>query len=47
MASALVQEKFYAIDDIYSLPEGEHAELIDGQIYCMAPPDTRHQRIFP
>ncbi len=35
----------YTIDHIYALPEGERAELIDGQIYFMAPPSTRHQRI--
>ena len=35
----------YTIDDIYALPDGERAELIDGQIYFMAPPSTRHQRI--
>ena len=38
MAQALAQEKFYTIDDIYSLTEGSRAELIDGQIYYMAPP---------
>lgn len=42
---ALAQEKIYTIDDIYALPEGERAELIDGQIYDMAPPNTMHQRI--
>ena len=42
---ALAQEKVYTIDDIYALPEGERAELIDGQIYDMAPPNTMHQRI--
>ncbi len=41
----LQKEKTYTIDDIYALPEGERAELIDGQIYMMAPPNTRHQRI--
>ena len=46
MAPALAQEKIYTIDDIYSLPDGEHAELIDGQIYYMAPPSTKHQRIL-
>ena len=46
MAQTLHQEKFYTINDIYSLPDGERAELIDGQIYYMAPPDTRHQRIL-
>jgi len=45
MAPALAQEKFYTIDDIYSLPEGRRAELIDGQIYYMAPPARNHQRI--
>lgn len=35
----------YTIDDIYALPEGERAELIDGQIYMMAPPRTIHQRL--
>lgn len=29
MAPAFAQEKLYTIDDIYSLPEGERAELID------------------
>jgi len=28
------------------LPEGQRAELIDGQMYMMAPPNTRHQRIL-
>lgn len=46
MASALSQEKLYTIDDIYSLPEGERAELIDGQIYYMAPPSRKHQDIL-
>lgn len=35
----------YTIEDIYALPDGQRAELIDGQIYMMAPPKTRHQRI--
>ena len=42
---ALKKEKVYTIKDIYTLPEGEHAELIDGQIYYMAPPSWNHQRI--
>lgn len=32
-------------EDIEKLPEGQHAELIDGQIYMMASPNTRHQEI--
>lgn len=43
--SAFAQEKIYTTKDIYSLPEGERAELIDGQLYMMAPPNTIHQRI--
>ena len=46
MATALAQEKSYTIDDIYNLPEGSRAELIDGQIYYMAPPARKHQRII-
>ena len=46
MAPALAQEKIYTIDDIYALPDGERAELIDGQLYNMAPPNIRHQRIL-
>ena len=42
---ALAQEKIYTTEDIYALPEGERAELIDGRIYDMAPPNTIHQRI--
>ena len=45
MAPALAQDKLYTIDDIYSLPDGTRAELIDGQIYYMAPPTRKHQRI--
>ena len=42
---ALAQERSYTIDDIYALPDGERAELIDGQIYYMAPPTRKHQDI--
>ena len=45
MPPAFAQEKLYTIDDIYALPDGERAELIDGQIYYMAPPTRKHQRI--
>ena len=44
---ALKKEEFYTIDDIYALPEGERAELIDGKLYNMAPPNTRHQPPLP
>ncbi|MDE7311906.1 MAG: Uma2 family endonuclease [Eubacterium sp.] len=42
---AFAQEQPYTIDDIYALPDGEHAELIDGQIFYMAPPNRLHQEI--
>lgn len=42
---ALKKEEIYTIDDIYALPDGERAELIDGEIYYMAPPSWKHQRI--
>ena len=33
----LLRERIYTIEDIYALPEDDRAELIDGQIYYMAP----------
>lgn len=41
----LPQKQTYTIDYIYSLPEGQRAELIDGQIYDMAPPVRIHQKL--
>lgn len=41
----LTQEKTYTIDDIYALPEGQRAELIDGQMYMMTPPRRIHQEL--
>lgn len=46
VAMPLAQQKFYTVEDIYSLPEGQRAELIDGQMYMMAPPTRTHQRII-
>ncbi len=46
MDLALLEENSHTIEDIYALPEGERAELIDGRIYMMAPPNTGHQRIL-
>lgn len=42
---ALKKEEVYTIEDIYALPNGERAELIDGKIYYMAPSNTKHQRL--
>lgn len=42
---ALRKEEFHTIEDIYALPQGQRAELIDGQIYDMAPPGRTHQSL--
>ena len=41
----LPQDKLYTVEDIYALPDGQRAELIDGQIYDMAPPMRLHQHL--
>lgn len=41
----LPKSNTYTINDIYALPEGQRAELIDGQIYDMAPPSPMHQKL--
>lgn len=41
----LGKEAIYTIKDIYALPDGKRAELIDGKIYYMAPPSWKHQKI--
>ena len=41
----LPNERTYTIEDIYALPEGERAELIDGQLYMMSPPTYKHQKL--
>lgn len=42
----LQEQQSYTIDDIFALPDGQRAELIDGQIYDMAPPTATHQFIL-
>lgn len=39
-------DRIYTIDDIYALPEGQRAELIDGKFYEMVHPGTVHQRLL-
>lgn len=39
------QIEYYTIDDIYNLPDGQRAELIDGELYMMAAPSMIHQRL--
>lgn len=36
----------YTTEYIYNLPEGQRAELIDGQLYDMAPPNRIHQKLI-
>lgn len=36
----------YTIEDIYALPEGQRAELINGEMYMMASPSTIHQMLL-
>ncbi len=36
----------YTIEDIYNLPDGTRAELIDGELYMMAPPKRFHQKLI-
>ncbi len=40
------KEDIYTIEDIHALPDGERAELIDGQIYYLAAPTRTHQRLL-
>ena len=42
---ALTELNTYTINDIYNLPDGQRAELIDGRVYYMAPATRNHQRI--
>ena len=41
----ILKKSRYTIKDIYALPEGERAELINGRIYAMAPPNRLHQKL--
>lgn len=43
---ALTDTRHCTIEDIYALPEGQRAELIDGQLYNMAPPKRIHQKLI-
>ena len=42
----LPNTKIYTTEDIFALPEGERAELIDGVIYDMTPPKRIHQKLI-
>ena len=43
--TALPSEKPYTVADIEALPEGQRAELIDGDMYLLATPTRIHQRL--
>lgn len=43
---AIKKKQLHTIDDIYALPNGIRAELIDGKIYNMAPPSRNHQKLL-
>lgn len=36
----------YTSEDYWNLSEGDRAELIDGQLYAMAPPSLKHQKLI-
>ena len=42
----LPREHHYTSEDYWNLPEGQRAELIDGQLYNMAPPSRMHQKLI-
>lgn len=39
------QERIYTSEDYWNLPDGQRAELIDGQLYNMTPPSPFHQEL--
>ncbi|HJB15538.1 MAG TPA: Uma2 family endonuclease [Candidatus Blautia excrementipullorum] len=41
----LLKSNTYTSKDYWNLPEGQRAELIDGQLYDMAPPSRIHQKL--
>ena len=44
-AYVLDDEREYTVDDIYALPDGQRAELVDGKWFDMSAPTTTHQAI--
>lgn len=37
--------EYCTIEDIYNLPDGQRAELINGELYMLAAPTVSHQRL--
>lgn len=42
----LLKQDYYTIQDIYALPDGQRAELIDGEIYDITSPKPFHQELL-
>ena len=42
----LPRERTYTSEDYWNLPDGQRAELINGQLYDMAPPSRLHQKLI-
>lgn len=42
----LLKGRIYTSEDYWNLPDGQRAELIDGQLYDMAPPSRIHQKLI-
>jgi Uma2 family endonuclease len=41
----IMKENKHTVEEIYALPEGQRAEIINGKWYDMAAPSTTHQRL--
>ena len=41
----LLKSTHYTSEDYWNLPDGQRAELINGQLYNMAPPSRIHQKL--
>lgn len=39
-------KRVFTSEDYWNLPDGDRAELIDGQLYSMAPPATRTNVLY-
>lgn len=44
-AATARQLEYHTIEDIYDLPDGQRAELIDGELYMLATPNRIHQKL--
>ena len=46
LAMSLPDNTTYTAEDYWNLPEGERAELINGQLYALASPSRIHQQLI-